>query len=108
MMRLLNSKIYKGKEYTLNDVRGFIPNEAKNIPIGFYGGRVTQLAKTETKGLYLCMENMTVIDMLLFEEKLPKPKLEEKTNRELIEILKSRGIEVPKRVTKAELIELLR
>lgn len=106
-MKLLNSTTYKGKEYTLEDVRGFIPKETKGLPDGYYGGRVTQLAKTDVKGLYLCMENMKVIDLLLFKDEMVVD-LTQFTNKELSKMLEKRGIDVPNKATKAELIELLK
>lgn len=108
-MRLLNSTNYLGKEWTIQDVRGFIPNKDKGIPEGFYGGRVTQLAKTDVQGLYLCMEKMEVIDLIFFDEemKIKETKLENKTNKELVALLEEKGIEVPSKYTKAELLALL-
>lgn len=107
-MRLFNSTNYLGKEWTIQDVRGFIPNKDKGIPEGFYGGRVTQLAKTDIQGLYLCMEKMEVIDLIFFNnETAPKVNLAEKTNKELAKMLEDKGIEVPKRATKDELLALL-
>ena len=106
-MRLFNSTNYLGKEWTIQDVRGFIPNKDKGIPEGFYGGRVTQLAKTDIQGLYLCMEKMEVIDLILFDETAPKVNLAEKTNKELAKMLEDKGIEIPKRATKDELLALL-
>lgn len=124
MFKLLNSTTYEGKQYTIDDVKGFIPNETKGLPEGFYGGRVTQLAKTDVNGLYLCMENMKVIDMIIVEDELDKVVdaeitlpydeiieeaiYEEMTNKELTTILEGRGIEVPKRATKNDLIDLLK
>lgn len=122
----MNSTVYEGKQYVLEDVRGFIPKESKGIPEGFYGGRVTQLAKTDVEGVYLCMENMKVIDMIIVEDELDRAVevdtettlpydevieeaiYEEMTNKELITILEGRGIEVPKRATKNDLIDLLK
>lgn len=126
MMRLLNTKEYEGKVYGIDDVRGFISNESKGLPIGFYGGRIDRLGKTDQPGLYLCMEGMEVIDLIVddkefvvkveeeinladFEAELEgfEP-LEDKTNKELAEMLETKGIEVPKRANKQDLLDLLK
>ena len=111
-MRLINSTNYEGKKYSINDVRGFISNESKGLPGGFYGGRVDRLGKTDTEGLYLCMEGMEVIDLIVNDDELIdisdlEVGLEDKTNKELSEMLEAKGIEVPKRATKQELLALL-
>lgn len=120
VLELLNSTVFEGKQYTLDDVRGFIPNESKGIPEGFYGGRVTKLAKTDVNGMYLCMENMKVIDILVYEDEmenlivspedsneLPFTDYETLTNKQLIDLLEDLGIEYPKKATKPQLIALL-
>lgn len=107
-MRLLNSLTYKDKDYSIDDVVSFIPNEDKGVEEGFYGGRVTQLGVTKEKGVYLCMEKMDPIDILV--EEIPfsdEPiDLNTLTNKELVAMLEETGIEVPARATKPELIAL--
>ena len=106
-MRLLNSKIYRGKTYTVIDGTGFESLEKHNLPIGFYGGRVDKLAKTNVKGLYMCMEDMAVIDLLEIPFSEEPKSLKEMTNKELVALLEDKGIEVPKKYTKLELLALL-
>ena len=101
-MILLGRTEFNGKEYEVTDVKGFISNESKGLPVGFYGGRVKQLAKTDIKGLYLCMEGMEVINILI-----PKKELKD-LSKELLElVVKAKGKEVPENPTKTELIKLL-
>lgn len=103
-LKLLNSKTYRGKTYTVIDGTGFESLEKHNLPIGFYGGRVDKIAKTNVKGLYMCMEDMAVIDLLLDEV---KPELNTLTNKELASMVEARGIRLPKKYTKQTLIDLL-
>lgn len=126
-MKLIGSTTFQGRTYTINDVRGFKPITEYGFTIGFYGGRVDKIAGTDHEAVYLCIEGMTAIDILVDEDKLPdetattdetpeeelpfadeEPDYEEMTNKDLIAILEERGAEVPKRVTKAELIELIK
>lgn len=102
-MKLLGKTEFDGKQYEITDVKGFVSNESKGLPGGFYGGRVTQLAKTDVKGMYLCMEKMNVIDIMLLEE----DPLADLTNKELVALLVEKGIEVPKKYTKPDLLALL-
>ena len=106
-MKLLNSKTYRGQTYTVIDGKGFESLEKYGIPTGFYGGRVDKLAKTDVKGLYMCMEDMAVIDLLEIPFSEEPKTLEEMTNKELVALLKGKGIEVPKKYTKLELLALL-
>lgn len=106
-MKLLNTTTLDGKQYTINDVKGFESLETHNIPIGFYGGRVDKLAKTNVKGLYMCMEDMKVIDLLEIPFTEEPKLLGEMTNKELIALLEEKGIEVPKKYTKNDLLMLL-
>lgn len=108
-MRLLGSTTYEGKAYELTDVRGFKPISEYGYKTGWYGGRVDKIAGTDTKGLYLCLEGMRVIDILLDEIPfVEEPRaLEDMTNKELTALLEEKGIEVPSRATKAALLELL-
>lgn len=113
VLKLLNSTKINGKEYTINDVRGFKPISSYGLPEGFYGGRVDKVAGTDDKGIYLCIEGMKVIDILADEaqEEIPFEdeglNYEEMTNKELIAILEDFYVEVPKKANKAELIELI-
>lgn len=107
-MKLIGSTTYNGKTYTINDVRGFKPTADYGYPVGWYGGRVDKIAGTITKGLYLCVEGMTVIDILIDDVEDVGPNYELMTNKELIAILEERGVEVPKRVTKPKLLELIK
>ena len=106
-MKLLNTTLLDGKQYTDNDIKGFESLETHNIPTGFYGGRVDKLAKTNIKGLYMCMEGMKVIDLLIEEPENKLDGFDSMTNKELVELLKEKGIEVPKKYTKQELLALL-
>lgn len=70
--KMIGSNKFGGKEYTLGDVvgGGFVSPEAFGLP-NFYGGRVKKLGKvkeTKSKGIYLCLEDQKVIDIIQFEE----------------------------------------
>ena len=106
-LRLLNSTVYNDKQYSVTDGKGFEPLEKHGIPTGFYGGRVDKLAKTDVKGLYMCMEDMAVIDLLEIPFSEEPKSLKEMTNKELVALLEGKGIEVPKKYTKPELLALL-
>lgn len=110
-MRLLGSLVYEEKEYTLNDVRVFIDRKDFGLPDGFYGGRVDRVAKTDTEGVYLCMDGMDVIDILIddipFSDEVCEKDYQEYTNDELKSMLLEIGIDAPKKATKVELIALL-
>lgn len=99
-MLLLGSMTINGKLYTVTDCDRFIQLKDKNIPSGYYGGRVDKLAKTNTTGIYMCMEGMTPIDLLIDTK--------EATKDILTDVLDSEGIEYSPKNTKAELIELLK
>lgn len=63
--KLLNSTVYNGKQYTLNDVVKFTVN-----PFGpeWYGGRVRKFGTTN-EGIFLCLElyagDFRVIDIFI-------------------------------------------
>lgn len=101
-MILLGSTKFGGKEYSITDVKGFVSNESKKLPTGFYGGRVNQLAKTNIKGMYLCMEKMNVIDILF-----PGDELKDLTKDNIELVLDAKGKDIPSKATKDELIKLL-
>lgn len=109
MMKLIGSTIYDDKTYTINDVRGFKPTGDYGYPIGWYGGRVDKIAATDNEAIFLCIEGMRVIDILIDDTPfVEEPKaLEDMTNKELVSLLEEKGIEVPSRATKAQLLELL-
>lgn len=107
-MKLIGSTTYEGKTYTINDVRGFKPISEYGYPVGWYGGRVDKIAETVNKGVYLCVEGMTVIDILIEDVVDAAPNYEIMTNKELINILEERGIEVPKKATKNDLLNLIK
>lgn len=67
-MKLLNSTTYKDKDFEIGDVRGFIDPIDFGLPVGFYGGRVNKVAKTDYPGIYLMVEKHVVIDILIKEE----------------------------------------
>jgi len=100
-MILLGTTTLEGKKYGLNDTKGFMfPGRDYELPGGFYGGRVDKLAKTDRKGIYLCMEGMKPIDMIVLNPReLNKPELEL-----VVEIKK---LPKPKRATKDKLLQLL-
>lgn len=102
-MILLNSTKLGKKQYTIQDSRGFVPLEKLDLLTGFYGGRVRQLARTEQKGLYLCLDyNNNVIDIYIDEKEL-----ESFTNKELEDILSTKKEKFPNKATKEELIKLI-
>ena len=131
-MKLLNSTTYKGKDFEIGDVRGFIDPIDFGLPVGFYGGRVDKVAKTDYPGIYLMVEKHVVIDILIKEEEFKEeefnvnkaadsPEGTEEgegveeipfinyfnyTNDELRDMLLEIGIEAPKRATKDELVAL--
>lgn len=129
-MQLLNKLSYKGKDYVLEDTRGFTSLKSKGVPQGFYGGRVTQLAITEEPGLYMCMEVMVPIDLLLIDSEieypevpfddikgeagvpgddkgLPSEDFNEYTVAQLKECLEAYDVEFPSKAVKTDLIKLL-
>lgn len=101
-MKLVGKLSFSGKEYGLNDSKGFMfPGRDYKQPSGFYGGRVDKLAKTEVKGLYMCMEGMTPIDLML--------RLEDDPTKATIEAyMTEKNMEIPDKATKADLIEILK
>lgn len=123
-MELLNSTMYDGKEFSIEDVRGFIEPIKFGLPVGFYGGRVDQVAKTDDPEVFLLVEKHKVIDILIKKsDREPETKKgtgeaeEDKeesevidytqyTNDELRTMLLEKGIEAPKRAIKEELIAL--
>lgn len=108
-MRLLGSTTYKGKAYELTDVRGFKPISEYGYKTGWYGGRVDKIAGTDTKGLYLCLEGMRVIDILIDDTPfVEEPRaLEDMTNKELESLAILKGVEISARPTKKELLKAL-
>lgn len=65
--KMLNSLTYGGKEYKITDNIGMVSPEAFGLK-NFYGGRVKLLGRTKTKGLFLCIEGTTAIDLIKFDE----------------------------------------
>ena len=101
-MILVNSLSFNGKTYELNDTKGFMfPERDYKLPVGFYGGRVDKLAKTEIKGLYMCMEGMKPIDLLVFDPK-------ELTKVNIEALLDAKRITKPQKATREELLKLLK
>lgn len=101
MMKLLNTLVFDGHKYELNDTRGFMfPGRDYNLPSGFYGGRVDKLAKTDHKGIYMCMEGMKPIDLIILNPK-------ELNKAELEEIAKIKKLELPAKATKDKILSLL-
>jgi len=72
-MKLLNSTKIGDKQYTLQDSRGFVKPEKLGLDDQFYGGRVTNVAKTDKENTYMLLEGMTPIDILIVEEAEEKP-----------------------------------
>lgn len=101
-MILLNSLSFNGHKYELNDSKGFMfPDRDYKLPVGFYGGRVDKLAKTDVKGLYMCLEGMKPIDLIVLE-----PRDLTKANIELV--LDAKRIVRPQKATREELLKLLK
>lgn len=122
-MKILSSKSFNGKEYSIDDVRGFLDTSDFNLDSTFYGGRVDKIGGTNIAGLYLLVESHEVIDLMIIEEEyedLDEEEYEEVeevpfseeidyqdyTNAELRAMLEEAGVEVPSRATKDELIAL--
>ena len=101
-MILLNSLSFNGKRYELNDSKGFMfPERDYKLPVGFYGGRVDKLAKTDVKGLYMCLEGMKPIDLIILD-----PRDLTKANIEFV--LDAKRIARPQKANREELLKLLR
>ena len=100
-MIVLNSTKLNGKQYTVRDLQhGFVQKMNELVPTGFYGGRVNNLAKTDIKGVYLCIEQDRIIDIVI-----PQPK--ELTKEALEAVAKEKGINIPDKATKTDILKLL-
>ena len=84
----------------------------ERVPVGFYGGIVKKFSEATCEcgrkyKLYLkpVPHSWAVVDMEPAEDE--KPDYTVMTNAALIAILTERGIEIPKKATKADLISLI-
>lgn len=96
---LLNSLKLGNKTFKIEDSKGFLDLKTLGLPENFYGGRVEHIAKTETEGIYMCIEKMKAIDIYIPDLKLLGAK-------ELKKIADIKNIEYKKNFTTEQMLEL--
>lgn len=106
-INLLNSISYKGKTYSIDDLKGMMTPEEFGLPVGFYGGRVTNVGRTLNNNVFMLLEGMQVIDLMVKEAPVEKVDYTEMTNATLKGLLEEKGITIPRNATKQMLIDLL-
>lgn len=134
-MKLLGKKSFNGRDYDIQDTKGFLNLEDFDLPVDFYGGRIQKVATTDIPGVYMLVGKHKVVDLMIILKEYEDPDDEEVptdykgstgegtsdpgipfsedddyhsyTNKELTAMLEQLGIEVPSKAVKAELVELL-
>lgn len=105
-MKLLGSTMFNGKDYVIEDVRGFHDPEDFGLPEGFYGGRVDKVAGTDEPYIFLLVEKHKVIDIMLVERpEEPETDLNDAGSNEEIEPEEPETEEEPEIVEETPFVE---
>jgi hypothetical protein len=104
---LLNTTKLGAEQMTLSDSKGFISKseEEYSLPANFYGNHVSNIAKTEHKGIYLLVDKRgNVFDILAKKDEIA---WEEMTPGQIRELLDLKRVKYAINMTKKTLLSLL-
>lgn len=102
---LLNTLKFGYKSLDMTESKGFINlhNKDNQLPTGFYGNRIVNLAKTTYPGIYLCVDRYNIP----FDILVKKDEIVELNAGEIRNILQAKDIKHEKNSTKKHLLSLL-
>ena len=76
-MKLLGKKSFNGRDYDIQDTKGFLNLEDFDLPVDFYGGRIQKVAVTDIPGVYMLVGKHKVVDMMIVLEEYEDPENQE-------------------------------
>ena len=77
-LELIGSLKYGNKTYKVSDIEGYVDFKDLGIPLGFYGGNATAIAKTKDDKVFMVMHNDMPIDVLVKVEEESKSSVKSK------------------------------